>query len=630
MKKKILSFILTAAVFAVMEVFPVLAETREPANPVHHHIDTSKHDRTDATDWSYVYFGSYPQTEVAEADLSSDITEASYNENGDAWVNGTKYRRISKNDTLNHGQNWGDNREYRYFKWERIKWRVMQNNDSNLLLVSDKALDNKEYNKLGENDFAYTPVTWETCTLRQWLNSSFYSGAFSAREQEAIVEQTLTNEDHENGTEGGNDTRDKVYLLSLREATNPQYGFCQEYSDKYTRSREMAASDYAYFIGAWVSDNIEYTGTDYWLRSPGNSESRAAHVSYVGYILQDLQATEDEGVVPALTISKSSNLWYTEDDGTSGDGGDKEGTDNPPGEVTVSCNNAMEMEAGQEKELSLNIRGNTESQLDGWKNEAEITVSDTSVITVEKGNFTNANLSTEGAAEAAWILKVKGVKPGTAAINIKYQGNVAASCNVTVLSKDQTNPPDTEQTVTPPETPKIKVKKLSISAISNKIAAGKKVALKVTVSPKNATNPKVTWKTDNKKYATVDSKGIVTTKKAGKGKTVKITATAKDGSGKKASIKLKLMKNAVTKVRIKKANTTLKAGKSIKLKAEVWINGKDANNKLQWTVSNDKYATVNSNGKVTAKKAGKGKTVTVTAMSTDGTNKKAKVKIKIK
>lgn len=147
------------------------------------------------------------------------------------------------------------------------------------------------------------------------------------------------------------------------------------------------------------------------------------------------------------------------------------------------------------------------------------------MITVEKGNFTNANLSTEGAAEAAWILKVKGVKPGTAAINIKYQGNVAASCNVTVLSKDQTNPPDTEQTVTPsdteqtvtpPETPKIKVKKLSISAISNKIAAGKKAALKVTVSPKNATNPKVTWKTDNKKYATVDSKGIVTTKKAGK------------------------------------------------------------------------------------------------------------------
>lgn len=192
----------------------------------------------------------------------------------------------------------------------------------------------------------------------------------------------------------------------------------------------------------------------------------------------------------------------------------------------------------------------------------------------------------------------------------------------------ETPDPETPETeITPPQD---KVKKLSISAISTKIAAGKKVALKVTVSPKSAAIPKVEWKTDNKKYATVNSKGVVTTKKAGKGKTVKITATAKDGSGKKASIKLKLMKNAVTKVKIKKTNKTLKAGESIKLKADVWINGKNANNTLQWTVSNEKYATVDSKGKVTAKKAGKGKKITVTAASTDGTNKKDKVTISIK
>lgn len=115
------------------------------------------------------------------------------------------------------------------------------------------------------------------------------------------------------------------------------------------------------------------------------------------------------------------------------------------------------------------------------------------------------------------------------------------------------------------------------------------MALKVNVSPANAPIPKVAWATDNKKYATVNSKGVVTTKKAGKGKTVKITATAKDGSGKKASIKIKIMKNAVTKVKIKKPVKTLRAGKSVKLRAEVWINGKNANNTLQWTVSNDKY-----------------------------------------
>ena len=176
----------------------------------------------------------------------------------------------------------------------------------------------------------------------------------------------------------------------------------------------------------------------------------------------------------------------------------------------------------------------------------------------------------------------------------------------------------------------IKTTKLKISAPSKKIAAGKKVQLTAKITPKNATNQKVTWKSSNKKYATVSSKGVVTTKKAGAGKTVTITAKAKDGSGMKASVKIKIMKNAVTKVKIKNAPKTLKVKKSITLKAAVSTNGKNANKTLKWTSSNSKYATVNSKGKVTAKKAGKGKIVTITAASTDGTDKKAKVKIKLK
>ena len=58
--------------------------------------------------------------------------------------------------------------------------------------------------------------------------------------------------------------------------------------------------------------------------------------------------------------------------------------------------------------------------------------------------------------------------------------------------------------------------------------------------------------------------------------------------------------------------------------------GKSVNKKLLWISSNPKYATVTSQGKVKAKKAGKGKTVTIQAISTDGTNKKGKVKIRIK
>ena len=174
------------------------------------------------------------------------------------------------------------------------------------------------------------------------------------------------------------------------------------------------------------------------------------------------------------------------------------------------------------------------------------------------------------------------------------------------------------------------ITQMKISAPSRQIAAGKKVKLTVTVMPENATNHEVTWTSSNKKYATVNAKGVVTTKKAGKGKTVKITATAKDGSGIKASIKIRIMKHAVAKVKIKNAPKTLKVGKSIKLKTAISTTGKKVNKKLKWTSSNSKYATVSAKGVVKAKKAGKKKTVTITAASTDGTNKKAKVRIKIK
>ena len=70
------------------------------------------------------------------------------------------------------------------------------------------------------------------------------------------------------------------------------------------------------------------------------------------------------------------------------------------------------------------------------------------------------------------------------------------------------------------------------------------------VSPKNAVQV-VTWKSSNKNYDTVNTNGVVTTKKAGIGKTVNITAKAKDGSGKTAKIRIKIVKDGVTKITLK-------------------------------------------------------------------------------
>lgn len=154
--------------------------------------------------------------------------------------------------------------------------------------------------------------------------------------------------------------------------------------------------------------------------------------------------------------------------------------------------------------------------------------------------------------------------------------------------------------------------------------------LTVSVVPENATNQEVTWESSNTKYATVTSEGKVTAKKAGGGKTVTITAIAKDGSGKKVVYKIKIMKDVVKKVKITAPDKTVSAGKSLKLKATVTTTGSSANKTLKWTSSNTKYATVSKSGKVTTKKAGKGKTVKITVMATDGSGKKSSVKIKIK
>ena len=180
------------------------------------------------------------------------------------------------------------------------------------------------------------------------------------------------------------------------------------------------------------------------------------------------------------------------------------------------------------------------------------------------------------------------------------------------------------------QTADIKVTGLKITAPSKKLTAGKKVQLALTISPENATNKTVTWKTSNSKYATIDKNGKLSIKKAGAGKTVTVTATAADGSTVEATYNIKIMKHAVKSIKLSAASKSVKAGKSITVKATVKTTGKSVNKTLKWMSSNTKYATVSKSGKVKTKKAGKGKTVTITATSTDGTNKKAKIKIKIK
>ena len=234
---------------------------------------------------------------------------------------------------------------------------------------------------------------------------------------------------------------------------------------------------------------------------------------------------------------------------------------------------------------------------------ATVTPTDTTVKVVwSSDNGAVAKVSSTGVVTA--------VKPGTAVITATA-GSVKATCTITVSD------------------PVYKVTDIKLTAApSRRIAAGKKVKLKASIAPSNATDKSVTWTSSNKKVATVNAKGLVTFKKNAGGKKVTITATAKDGSKKFAKITLTCMKGSVKSIKLS-GKTTVKSGKTTKLKAKVSTKNGKANKTVVWSSSNTKLATVDKNGKVKTVKGKKG-TVKITAKATDGSGKKATIKIKIK
>lgn len=165
-----------------------------------------------------------------------------------------------------------------------IEWLVLKNDGSKALLTSKYALDCQRYNTSG------TDVTWETCTLRGWLNGSFINSAFSAEEQKQILHTTVTVDRSPYRTNPGNNTKDRVFLLSIAEA------------QKYFGSksvRQCQGTVYCFAQGAYkVGD-----GYCLWrLRSPGSSGCTA-------YVYNDGSINEYGYPVDEGTIAVRPALW---------------------------------------------------------------------------------------------------------------------------------------------------------------------------------------------------------------------------------------------------------------------------------------------------------------------------------
>ena len=312
--------------------------------------------------WDCVYFGSYPQSEVTSKDGSiyNALKNATgWDENNDITIGKTKYRRLKGEDATYATSdsfsyyNWNDNyKTYHYFKYEPIKWRVLNRNGNDALLLADVALDDQKYNTNGED------VTWETSSMRSWLNGygasvnqpktdyskkNFINSAFTSTQMNAIKTTNVVNNNNINyGTAGGNNTSDKVFLLSESEVYNTDtaagYGFVKDY-DTYDEARRSRCSTYAYAMGTWrrYDTDAEYTKYNeniwWWLRSPGDSSWLAAGVDKNGWVNRDGADVDNcrDGVRPALHLNLSSSNLYSYAGTVCSDAmkSGESGTDNP-------------------------------------------------------------------------------------------------------------------------------------------------------------------------------------------------------------------------------------------------------------------------------------------------------------
>ena len=266
---------------------------------------------------------------------------------------------------------------------------------------------------------------------------------------------------------------------------------------------------------------------------------------------------------------------------------------------------------------------------------AEIKLSQ-STLSMKKGETAalTVTITPENATDKAVDWTSSDTKIATVDSTGKVTAVSAGTASITCTAKDGSDKKATcEVTVTDPIPPKpsvVKVTKITLNKTTASVGKGKTMQLTATVTPTNATNKAVTWKSSNTKIATVSSTGKVTAKAAG---TVTITCTAKDGSGKKATCKVTVTEPKppvkptvkVTKVTLNKKAATLSSKETLTLRATVTPT--NATNKaVTWKSSNTKIATVSSTGKVTAKSAG---TVTITCTAKDGSGKKATCKITV-
>lgn len=346
-KRTLAGILLTALTVTALPSMALSTPTRaEAASAILKNPRIVKDDSMDSgqkVTWDCIWFGSYPQREIVEdADTYAAIDESYYNpqtdiiedaslfqklENTSGWndneiiLDGEKYRRMKKGDALcssvkeRNFYHWNDSISWHYFKYEPIKWRVLNVKGNSAFIQTDVAIDDQEYSAYGSNSAEC--FTWNMSNIRSWLNGysteqnqiqkdycndNFLEDAFNYIQVKAIQLTEIGKDSGENEKK----VIDKIFLLS-DQITFANYGFRNNYANDEARLRKSSTYAKARGVKSSISSKAKYVGNCCWwghaMKYPkqvnGNGEVSVGHMYF-----------DMCGVVPALNFDVSNtNLW---------------------------------------------------------------------------------------------------------------------------------------------------------------------------------------------------------------------------------------------------------------------------------------------------------------------------------
>ena len=179
---------------------------------------------------------------------------------------------------------------------EPIAWIVVAESDGRILLLSEKVLDSIPYHETKQK------ITWADCSLRAWLNESFFQEAFAQNEKALVVNSVLHTADNPaSGTDGGADTQDHAFVLSFSEfialgASNPEL-------------ESFAAVPTVYAVRRGVERHKEWKSSPWWLRTPGVDQSCVCFCDMAGSPIYNCAVSRTGyGVRPAIWVFASTDV----------------------------------------------------------------------------------------------------------------------------------------------------------------------------------------------------------------------------------------------------------------------------------------------------------------------------------